>query len=227
MKDQNDSMLQRRALLTGMGVAATGMCLTGASASAAAGGFQPARHEQDAWMDEMPGSHRVFVDASSVDGGATSLHLSRNILNAHQSAYDGKDSDYAMILCFRHAATALGFGDSAWKKFGKELHKRLNLTDPLTGEAPDINLMQAPDRRGMSNKGATVDYIQSRGVQIAICNAATRGLSGFLSGAGYGEADDIYKELVETAIPGSRFVSAGVMAVTRAQEYSYSVLVAG
>jgi hypothetical protein len=227
MNEQNESMLQRRALLTGMGVAATGMCLTGTSASAAAGGFQPARHAQDAWLDEMPGSHRVFVDASSLDGGATALHLSRNILNAHQSAYDGKDSDYAMILCFRHGATALGFGDSAWKKFGKELHKQLGLTDPLTGEAPEINLMQVTDRRGMSNKGATIGYVQSRGVQIAVCSAATRGIAGFLSGAGHGEADDIYKELVDTAIPGSRFVSAGVMAVTRAQEYNYSVLVAG
>lgn len=225
MKDRKGGSVQRRALLTGMGVAAAG--LTVGAGTASANGFEPVRHDLDAWMGELPGSHRVFVDASSGDGGAVALHFSRNILNAHQSAYAGEDSDYAMILCFRHYATVFAFGDPAWKKYGKEFHKLLNFADPTTGEAPDINLMQATDRRGMPNNGATIDYIRSRGVQIAICDAATKSISRFLGGAGHGEADDIYKELVESAIPDSRFVSAGVMAVTRAQEYGYSVLVAG
>lgn len=227
MTDKNEGLLQRRSLLTGLGVAAAGLTVGAGVAEAKRKKFEPARYDLDTWMDEMPGKHRVFVDSSTADGGATALHLSRNILNAHQSAYDGEDSDYAMILCFRHSSTAFGFGDSAWKKYGKDIHRMLNFADPATGEAPEINLMQATDRRGLSNKGATIDYVQSRGIQIVICNAATRGISGFLSGAGHGEADEIYKELVASAIPGSRFVSAGVMAVTRAQEYDYSVLVAG
>ena len=186
MKDQKGGSVQRRALLTGMGVAAAG--LTVGAGTASANGFEPVRHDLDAWMGEMPGSHRVFVDASSGDGGAVALHFSRNILNAHQSAYGGEDSDYAMILCFRHYATVFAFRDPAWKKYGKEFHKLLNFADPTTGEAPDINLMQATDRRGMPNNGATIDYVRSRGVQIAICDAATNSISRFLGGAGHGEA---------------------------------------
>ena len=34
----------------------------------------------------------------------------------------------------------------------------------------------------------------------------------------------IYKELVANIVPGSRMVSAGVVAVTRAQEYGYALI---
>ncbi len=39
--------------------------------------------------------------------------------------------------------------------------------------------------------------------------------------------DSVYKELVASAIPNGHFVAAGVIAVTRAQEYDYSLLTAG
>lgn len=226
MKDKKDNQMQRRSLLTGMGVAAAGLTV-GVGTANAAEEFEPARHDLDAWMGEMPGSHRVFIDSSSGVGGADALHFSRNILNAHKSAYGGEDSDYAMILCFRHYVTVFGYQDSVWKKYGKSFHQMLNYPDPSTGEAPDINLMQSTGRGRMTNNGVTVDIAQSRGVQIAICDAATNSISRRLSRAGHGEASDIYKELVDSAIPGSRFVSAGVMAVTRAQEYGYSVLATG
>ena len=226
MKDKHDKQMQRRSLLTGMGVAAAGLTV-GAGTVNAEESFEPARHDLDAWMGEMTGSHRVFVDSSSGKGGADALHFSRNILNAHKSAYGGDDSDYAMILCFRHAVTVFGYQDSIWKKYGKNFHQMLNFPDPSTGEAPDVNLMQSTGRGRMPNNGMTVDTIQSRGVQIALCNAATHSISRMLSRAGHGEASDLYQELVDGAIPGSRFVSAGVMAVTRAQEYGFSVLTAG
>jgi hypothetical protein len=226
MKDKNNNQMQRRSLLTGMGVAAAGLTV-GAGAANAEESFEPARHDLDAWMGEMTGSHRVYIDSSSGIGGADALHFSRNILNAHKSAYGGDDSDYAMILCFRHYVTVFGYQDSIWKKYGKNFHQMLDFPDPSTGEAPDINLMQSTGRGRMPNNGMTVDTIQSRGVQIALCNAATKSIANMLSRAGHGEASDIYKELVDGAIPGSRFVSAGVMAVTRAQEYGFSVLTAG
>lgn len=226
MTDKNDKLSQRRSLLTGIGVAAAGLTV-GAGTANAADGFEPARHDLDAWMGDMQGSHRVFIDSSSGVGGADALHFSRNILDAHKNAYGGQDSDYAMILCFRHYVTVFGYQDSVWKKYGKNFHQMLNYPDPSTGEAPDLNLMQSTGRGRMTNNGVTVDIAQSRGVQIALCNAATNSIARMLSRAGHGEQGDIYQELVDSAIPGSRFVSAGVMAVTRAQEYGYSVLTAG
>jgi len=227
MKDEKDSRVQRRALLTGMGAAAAGVCLTGTASGAEAGGFQPARHEQDAWLAELPGSHRSFVDSDAANGGAAALHYARNILNAHRDAYGGEDSDTAMIVCFRHFSTVFGFGDEVWKKYGEAFHARLNFPDPLTGKAPDVNLMRTTDHGMMPNLGATIDSLLPRGVQFAICSQATKSFARGVAQASGGNADDIYNEFVASAIPNSRFVPAGVMTVMRAQEYGYGYLFAG
>lgn len=178
-------------------------------------------------MNELPGVHRAFVDSASVNGGAAALHYARNILNAHRDAYDGNDTENAMIVCLRHDSTVFGFGDEVWKKYGEEFNAELNFPDPLTGKAPDVNLMRHTDRGMMPNLGSTIDSLLPRGVQFAICNQATKSFARAMSRAGRGDADDIYNEFVASVIPNGRFVSAGVMAVMRAQEYGYSYLFAG
>jgi hypothetical protein len=40
------------------------------------------------------------------------------------------------------------------------------------------------------------------------------------------DVDTVYKELIANTIPNSRMVSAGVLAVNRAQEYGYTLLTA-
>jgi hypothetical protein len=42
-----------------------------------------------------------------------------------------------------------------------------------------------------------------------------------------GDAEAMYKTMAANAIASSRFVSAGVVALTRSQEYGYSLLYAG
>jgi hypothetical protein len=51
-------------------------------------------------------------------------------------------------------------------------------------------------------------------------------LSGQVASAVSGNADAIYKELTSNLIPNSHMVSAGVVAVNRAQEYGYTLLTA-
>lgn len=225
MTEGNDKQLKRRALLGGMGMAAAGLGV--GAANAEIGEFEPARHDVDAWMGGLSGTHRAFIDSATAFGGAEALHFARNILNAHGNAYGGSDEDYAMIVCLRHYSTVFAYSDAVWKKYAKEIYADTGFADPQTGNAPDINLMRAENRTMLPNGGATIDYLVGRGVQFAICNAATRYFASVFSAAGHGDADDIHKELVASAIPNSRFVSAGVMAVTRAQEYGYSLLYAG
>ena len=52
MTNRNDSLTQRRALLTGMGVAAAGLTVGAGAANAAAKEFEPQRHDLDAWMGD-------------------------------------------------------------------------------------------------------------------------------------------------------------------------------
>ena len=219
MKKKGQDLIGRRSLLTNMSVAAVaGLTVSATSAQAPqrAAGFEAARHSEDAWMGELQGSHRVFIDSASLVGGANALRYANNIISAHEDGYGGTASDFALVVCFRHASTPYGFDDAMWAKYGKGFGRA---ADPV----PTSNPMNVAS---FSNGQNTIASIRARGVQFVICARATRSLSRRLAAATGGSAEDIFAELVAGAIPNSRFVAAGVLTVTRAQEYGYSLLYA-
>ena len=57
-----------RRSVVGMLTAIGGAFAAGGSVSAAPGAFQPARHQPDEWLDQLPGKHRVFIDVVSGTG---------------------------------------------------------------------------------------------------------------------------------------------------------------
>jgi hypothetical protein len=202
--------------------------VAGAGTAGAAGkDFQPARHDSDAWMDENSAKHRVWIDTSYGLGGMEALHYSNNILSANVSVNGGRDEDYALVICFRHYATALGYQDPAWDRYGEIFSAAMGLKDPQTGGAFKVNPANITGRLDLDNGGDTVDKMRGRGVSFALCNAATKWYAGYVAGETGGDADEIYDLLVEQAVPNSRFIAAGVFGTTRAQEYGYSLLYAG
>lgn len=205
----------RRTLLSGMGVVAlAGATLASAPARAQQkpGGFEPRRHELDAWMDALPGSHRIFIDTDSNSGATNALRYATNILNAQVNAYQGKDQDMAMIICLRHASTGLGFNDAMWAKYGS--------TFGAMGRPPG-GQEQAPTSNAQT---AAIAAAAARGIQFAICDAATTLMSGMIARRASLKAEDVHAELIANLVPNGHMVPAGVMALTRAQEYGYSFL---
>jgi hypothetical protein len=230
MNKTNSDFSTRRSLLTGMGLAATGMAAgvsSGANAQGASANFQAKRHPMDSWLGDMPGDHRVFIDSSRPLGGGEGMRYANNILNAHTSAYGGSESEYAIIVCFRRFSTPFGWGDAAWEKYGKVLNGVLKFPDPTTNEPFSVNPMNIAGRRDLPNGSNTIDSLGERGIIFAVCDAATRVISGVLARAVDGSAEEIYAELVESGVPNSQFIPAGVSTATRAQEYGYSYLYAG
>lgn len=228
MKKEN-ALAQRRTVMKGMGAAAlagivAGGMSTQANAQSGSNTFRPARHDEDAWFNELGGTHRVFIDSSTPLGGQDALRYAFNIMNAHRDAYAGSDADYAMIVCYRHASTPFGYGDALWEKYGELLNGRMNLTDPQTNETPKRNILNVASG---PFSGASIDAMVARGVHFAICATASRGMAGLIARETGQDTDAVYNEIVAGAIPNARFVSAGVMGVTRAQEYGYSLLYAG
>jgi hypothetical protein len=232
---EREDTLKRRSLIVGMGAAAAGFSIgasaacaqTPPAASESTTGFVPARHEQDEWMNALPGQHRVFVDSATARGGAEALLYANNLYNAQENAYSGSPADFAMVVCFRHLSTPFGYNDDVWSRYGEAFQGLMDFSDPDTGGAPTTNLMNAADRSGLPNLGSTIDSLVARGTEFAVCNAATRFIAQQIGNAQGESADAVYEDLVAGAIPNSRFVSAGVMALTRAQEYGYSLLYAG
>lgn len=230
---EQDKVLQgrRRWLLGSLGAVAAGAAVVSASSSAQtsgpATGFTPARHAMDAWMGEMPGVHRAFVDTSTSNGGITALNYAHNMLLVHVEDYGGSAADYAMLVCYRHQSTPLGFNDAMWAKYGATLSTFMGLTDSKTEKPFMVNPADIPGRSDLPSRGHTLSEMASRGVRYAICNRATHSVSSFLARATGGDADAIYTELAANLIADSRMVPAGVTAAVRSQEYGYSLLYAG
>ncbi|HJO12640.1 MAG: hypothetical protein QGG67_05730 [Gammaproteobacteria bacterium] len=218
MSKEDKDLIARRALITGMGVAAaTGLAVSASSATAqssASEDFEPERHSLDSWFEELAGVHRAFLDSSTIPGGESALLYAGNILAAHEEDYAGSASDYAMVVCFRHASTPFGFNDAIWAKYGAQLNRS---ADPV----PTTNPMNSPT---FNNGQNTIASLVERGVHFAICLRATRSLSRRLARGSDDSADQVLAELRANAIPNGRFVPAGVVAATRAQEYDYSLL---
>ena len=212
----------RRSLMSGIGVFAAAFALGSRPAAAqtpAASTFEPARHAQDGWLDAIPGKHRVILDVTSAAGVPDAIRFAGNIFNGNADTYGLEEAETAMVVILRHSATAFGYASALWADHGAALADFTRYTRPGTAEPPTANPFVAPSPNGL-------DVLAVRGVQFAVCAAASRAISRRLAGQG-GDADATFNEMVANMIPSSRLVPAGVIAVTRAQEYGYGAIHVG
>jgi intracellular sulfur oxidation DsrE/DsrF family protein len=61
-----------------------------------------------------------------------------------------------------------------------------------------------------------------RGMHLAVCQMATRRYAGTIAQAVGGTSDEIYREITSNLLPNAHMVPAGIVAVSRAQEYGYT-----
>ncbi|MEQ8953211.1 MAG: hypothetical protein RL120_03695 [Gammaproteobacteria bacterium] len=235
MSNDSGKIQARRRFLTGMGLVATTATLASAAGAqqhdhaemhAQHHGFTPAQHPEDAWLNEKPGSHRVFLDSSTGNGGITALNYANNLMIGHTEGYGGAESDMGIIVCFRHASTSFGYNDAMWEKYGDRFSSTTGFNNRATDQPWRHNPMMDANVRA-ANRGNTIQSLIERGVSYAICNKATMSMSQGIARATGQDVNEIFEELKANNIPNSRFVPAGVVAATRAQEYGYSLLYAG
>ena len=180
---------------------------------AAAKPFAPARHTQDDWFDQVPGTHRVIFDTWMSDRFGEAVLFAGNYVRVNKDAYDLADKDLAVVICVRHQTAPFAFSDAMWAKYGKHFSERMVFVDPKTKEPPTTNVY-----------ATQLTNLMKQGVQLAVCSLTTRAYVRIIANATNGNADEIYKELVANTVGASHFVPAGVVAVTRAQERGYSVM---
>lgn len=213
-----ESKRTRRSLVAGMGAAAA-LAWSGSPAVAQpATPFQPARHDKDLWMDRAAGKHRIILDVTTANGVGEAIGFAGNLFTGHNTGYGLEDADLAMIICLRHSATLFAFTDPIWAKYGKQMATMVKY-ESRTGEPPVTNPQNTAPR-------SSLDALAKRGVQFIVCDMATNRFSRALAGSG-GDAAAVYKEMSANMIPSSRFVPAGVIGVTHAQEFGYSLLFVG
>ena len=157
-----DSPRSRRSLIIGAGSAVVTVGLAARTVSAQpAGTFKPVRHPEDAWLDQRPGAHRIFIDAATANGAGEAVLYANNLYSAQRSAYPGgADQDLGVVICLRHFATAFAFNDVIWGKYGKAMSAMLAFTDPKTKAAPTTNVLASPDYgMTLSNFGNTIEVL--------------------------------------------------------------------
>lgn len=181
-----------------------------------AGQWQPTRHEQDNWFDELPGKHRVLFDTWTASRFSDSMLFAGNVYRANRDGYGLTDRELAVIICVRHQTATFAFNDAMWAKYGKAFCKRMEWVDPKTQEPPAVNIYT----RQLAN------FVR-QGLHLAVCNLTTRAFTQIIAQESQRSADEVYKELTTNTIGNAHFVPAGVVAATRAQERGYSIVSIG
>ena len=195
-----------------------------AAAQSPAGGFQPARHEQDEWMTRLPGKHRTIIDCATVSGAGEGILYANNLYIGNRNGYQLNESDVAVVVCLRHVATVFAYNDAMWGKYGQAMS---SFVDPKTKQAPATNLLNSSDYgRALPNNGISIPSVVKRGTHFAVCEMATRRIAGQVASAVKADPQELFKELSANLIPNGHLVAAGVVAVNRAQEYGYTLLTA-
>jgi hypothetical protein len=195
-----------------------------ASATSAGDPWKPTRHVQDDWLDQLPGQHRFFFDATSTTGVGDAIVFASNFYAASKSGYGLNESDNAVVIGLRHFATPFAFSDAIWAKYGTHFADRVKFLDPKTQAAPVINVYQTTGYGTLlSNRETTLNAMVQRGTQFAICDMATRAFAGMVAGKTGGKSDEVYAELRAAVLPNAHFAAAGIVAVNRAQERGYSI----
>jgi intracellular sulfur oxidation DsrE/DsrF family protein len=179
--------------------------------------------EVDTWLATMKGSQKVVYDCVQAAGGPDGILYGRNFMTLSQEKLGTQDADMSVIVSFRHFATPYGYNDAIWAKY-PQFASMLKAEDPTTKKPAARNVPLHDEVLGF--KGASLPALQARGVQFAVCGAATSFLAGVLAGAS-GDAKAIEEELKANLIPGARIVPAGVVAVQRAQKAGFAYTFAG
>jgi hypothetical protein len=221
---EDPDFLQRRALVTGAAVLGAGVAAALPSPGRAQpAAWRPARHALDDWMD-LPGEHRLVFDCTMPAGAADALIFAGTYYRTNLESYGLGPASLAVVFIFRHQATAFGYNDAIWAKYGAPLGEIMKLVDPATQKAPLRNLYDVKDSAGMR---ATLSDMRAKGAHFAVCGAATQFLSQGLAKATGGKPEAIHAELAANLIPNAHLVAAGIVAVNRTQERGFALAYTG
>jgi intracellular sulfur oxidation DsrE/DsrF family protein len=214
-------MILRRSFLSSLGAAFAVKHPAPRAQVSATTSWQPARHNEDDWLDKIPGKHRLVFDTTTPDGFGSALLYGSNFLDTNKNAYGLEYSDVALVLVVRHNSTPFAFNDAIWSKYGKVFSQRMNFADPKTKQPPEANLYLS-NAAGLASLGVTLESLLRRGCHLAVCRLATRNFAGQIANAVGSTADKINDELIANTVTNAHMVPAGIVAVSRAQERGYT-----
>ncbi|MEA3245919.1 MAG: hypothetical protein U9Q74_07155 [Gemmatimonadota bacterium] len=205
------------------GTAAFGAAFAGGAALPSLAIAEASPDEMDTWFDSMKGTYKCIYDCTSAGGAPDGVMFARNLYKFGAEKLGTKDADNSVVVCFRHFATPFGYTDAMWAKY-PQLADMLKVEDPGTKKPAARNWLLHELVEGEA--GANLPGIRAKGVQYAVCGAATAFIAKLLADK-KGDPKKIETELGANLIPGARMAPAGVVAVQRAQKAGFAYTYAG
>lgn len=185
--------------------------------------WKPARHDKDEWFDQNNAKHRVVFDTLTAEGLSQSLFFAQNYMMVNTSDYGIAAFDQAVIVILRYQSVAFGYNDAMWAKYAAPIAARIKYQDPKTKAPAKLNVLNSEAYSDVV-MNQPIDSLTKLGIQLAVCNLATKNMSLAIAKATGGSADAIYKELAANLVHNARLVPAGIVAVNRAQEHGYTLM---
>lgn len=220
-----DSAVPRRSFLGRL--AAGSAAFTAAMGAGAAlpriAAAMPFADDMDNWFGGMKGTYKAIYDCTSPAGSGDGTFFAHNLLKYSASKLGTRESDNSIVVCYRHFATPFGYSDAMWAKY-PQMAAMLKADDPKTKQPATRNWLLHDVV--LDEAGANIPGVRARGVQFAVCGAATEFIATNLAGK-TGNAKKIEAELGANLVPGARIVPAGVVAVQRAQKAGFAYTYAG
>jgi intracellular sulfur oxidation DsrE/DsrF family protein len=187
--------------------------------------WEPARHDEDNWLDNNHAKHRVVFDSINLDGLGESVAFASNYIQTNRNDYGLQNTDLSVVIVLRHRAALFGYNDAIWAKYGEPMSTRAKLEDPKTKHAPKVNLFNATGYgEQLNNRGVTLNGLNTLGVQFAICRLSTRAFAGTIASSTGTKAEEVLAEITANLIPNGRLVPAGIVTMSRAQERGYTLM---
>jgi intracellular sulfur oxidation DsrE/DsrF family protein len=179
--------------------------------------------ELETWLATFKAANKCIYDCVQAPGASDGILFARNLLTLSNEKLGTKDADMSILVSFRHFATPFGYNDAMWAKY-PPFAALLKFDDPKTKKPAARNVPLHDEVEGFSD--ASLPGLKARGVQFAVCGAATSFIAGMLAGK-TGDAKAIEAELAANLVPGARLVPAGVVVVQRAQKAGFAYTFAG
>ena len=219
----NNPTVPRRSFVSSLAVGSAALaaaCAPGAADSMAAAAPGDA---MDVWFGGMTGTYKAIYDCAGASSGPDGVMFARNLIKFSGDELGTADADNSVVVCFRHYATPYGYNDAMWAKY-PGMAAAVKIDDPKTMKPATRNWL-LHDLVG-GEEGADIPSITARGVQFAVCGAATKFFAKVLAGA-TGDAAAIEADLGANLIPNAKMAPAGVVAVQRAQKAGFAYTYAG
>ena len=206
------------------GLAALGLASGAKAATQAPDAWKPAVHKEDAWFN-VPSKHRLVFDTTTANGLGEALLFAANYIGINNGEYGVENSELAVVLVVRYQSVVFAYNDAIWAKYGSILGTRAKFDDPKTKTAPKVNVYTSRELAGLSlSNGANWVDLSAQGARLAVCNVATHNTAFAIGQKTGAKPDDVYEELKSNLVSNARLVPAGIVAVSRAQEYGYTLV---